>query len=116
MMPQSRPPGVPDKKRLRRIERPASARRPARREETGDQHEDREQVEPIAQHVRIGKHHVARAEHQRDQIIAETAEKQRGKQVNHHDHAVHGDELIIMFRVDEREITGKAELQAHQPG
>ena len=81
--------------RLRRIERPARAGRSARHEEAGDQHQHRQQVDPVAQHVHVGEHHVPRAEHQRDQVVAEAAEEQRGQQVDHHDHAVHGDELVV---------------------
>ena len=100
--------------RLRRIQRPAGARRTARHEEPGDEHQHREQVEPEAQHVQVREHHVPRAAHQRDEVVAETAEEQRGQQVDHHDHAVHGDVLVIVLRRDERERVGEAQLQAHQ--
>ena len=102
--------------RLRRIERPARPGRAARREEARDQHEDRQQVDPVAEHVDVGKHHVPGADHQRDQVVAEAAEEERGQQVHHHDHAVHGDELVVGLRRDEVEEAGKAELQPDQPG
>ncbi len=100
--------------RLRRIQRPASAGRPARHEEAGQQHDHRQQVDPEAQHVQEREHHVARADHQRDQVVAEAAEKQRGQQIDHHDHAVHGHVLVVRVRVDEIEATGKAQLHPHQ--
>ena len=45
---------------------------------TGDEearHEDqyRHEVEPEAQHIEEREHHVARADHQRDHVIAEAA-------------------------------------------
>ena len=102
--------------RLGRIEGPAGAGRPARHEEARHQHQHREQVDPVAQHVDIGEHHVPGAHHQRDQVVAEAAQEQRGEQVDHHDHAVHGDELVVLGRVDDREGVREAELQPHQPG
>ena len=45
--------------------------------------------------------------HQRDQVIAEAAQEQRRQQVDHHDHAVHGDELVVVARVDEGNVSGK---------
>ena len=115
MMPQSAAAGRAGHDRLRRVERPARAGRPAGREEAGDQDQHREQIDPVAQHVDIGKDHVARADHQRDQVVAEAAEEQRGEQVDHHDHPVHGDELVVGLGGDEVEGAGEAELQAHQP-
>ena len=115
MMPQSRARGA-GQDRLGRIEGPAGAGRPARHEETGHQHEHGEQIDPVAQHVDVGEHHVPGADHQRDQVVAEPAQEQRGEQVDHHDHAVHGDELVVLGRVDDREGVREAELQPHQPG
>jgi hypothetical protein len=63
----------------------------------------------------VGKDHVPRADHQRDQVIAEAAEEERRQHVDHHHHAVHRHELVIGIGVDEREDARKAELQAHQP-
>ena len=116
MMPQSCAARRAGQDRLRRIERPAGAGRPAGREEARHQHQHGEQIDPVAQHVDIGEHHVARADHQRDQVVAEAAEEQRGQQIDHHDHAVHGDELVIGLGRDEGEGAGEAELQPHQPG
>jgi hypothetical protein len=93
-MPQSCP-GVPEKGR--------------------GKHPDREQVDPVAQHVHIGEHHVPGADHQRDQVVAEAAEEQRREQVDHHDHAVHGDELQVLVGIDKRKRAGESELQPHQP-
>ncbi len=102
--------------RLRRVERPAGAGRPAGRKEARHQHQHGKQVDPVGEHVDIGEHHVAGPHHERDQVVAETAQEQCRQQVDHHDHAVHGDELVIGFRRDEIECAGEAELQPHQPG
>ena len=101
--------------RLRRIERPARPGWAARNKETRDQHEHRQQVHPETEHVYIRKHHVPGANHQRDQVVAEPAEKQRGEKVDHHDHAVHGDELIIGAGVNERQQPWKSELNPDKP-
>ncbi len=79
------------------------------------QDHDCEQVDPVAQHVHIGEHHVPGADHQRDEVGAEAAEEQRRQQVDHHDHAVHGDELQELVGIDEGKGARKSELQAHQP-
>ena len=94
MMPHSRARGSRENG-LWRIERPTGPGRSAGHEEACHQHQHGEQVDPVAQHVHERENHVARAEHQRDQVIAEPAEEQRGEQVDHHDHAVHGDELVV---------------------
>ena len=99
---------------LRRIERPAGAGRATRHEEAGQQHHHRQRVDPDAQHVEVGEHHVARADHQRDQVVAEAAEEERGQQVDHHDHPVHRHELVVALGRDERDRAREAELQPHQ--
>ncbi len=99
--------------RLRRVERPAGAGGPARHEEARDQHEHRQQVHPVGQHVQVREHHVPRAALERDQQIPEPAQEQRREQVDHHDHPVHGDELVIVVGADEAEGVGEAELHPH---
>ena len=83
-------------------------------EEAREQHDDREQVDPEAQHVHVREHHVPGAAHERNQVVAEPAEEQRRQQVDDHDHAVHGHELIIVVRRDEAEGVREADLQPHQ--
>ncbi len=100
---------------LRRVQGPARASRPARYEETRRQHQHGQQIDPVTQHVHIGEHHVAGADHQRDEVVAEAPEKQRREQVDDHDHAVHGDKLQVGLRLDKGEGVRKAELQPHQP-
>ena len=90
--------------------------RPARHEKADHQQQHGEQVNPVAEHVGIGEHHVPRPHHQRNEVIAETAQKQRGQQIDHHDHAVHGDELGVILGIDERQGAGKTQLHADQPG
>jgi hypothetical protein len=102
--------------RLRRIQGPAGPGRPAGNEEPGHQHQHRQQVDPVAEHVDIGEHHVPRAQHQRDQVVAEATQEQRRQQVDHHDHPVHGDELVIAVGVDEGEVVREGQLQPHHPG
>jgi len=51
----------------------------------------------------------------RNEIVAEAPQEQRGQQVDHHDHAVHGDELIVGLGGDKIEGVREAQLQPHQP-
>ena len=99
--------------RLRRIERPAGAGRAAGHEHAGDQHEYCEQIHPEAQHVHVREHHVPRPAHEWNEQVAEAAEEEGGEEVDHHDHPVHGDELVITLRLDDREGVRKAKLQSH---
>ena len=108
-------PGGAGENRLRRVQGPASSGGPARHEEGRRQHQDGEQVDPVAQHVHIGEDHVPGADHQRDQVVAEASQEQCREQVDHHDHAVHGDELEILICIDKGKCAGKSQLQAHQP-
>ena len=101
---------------LRRIEGPAGTRGAARREEAGHQHQNGEQIDPITQHVYIGENHISSAHHQWDEVIAEAAEEQRREKVDHHDHAVHGDKLVVVARLDKRECIRETQLQPHHPG
>src|SRR4029077_20600151 len=78
------------------------------------QHQHRDQIYPVTDHVHVGEDHVPGAAHQRDEVVAKAPEKQRGQQVDHHDHAVHGDELVVVVGRDEGESMREAQLQAHQ--
>ncbi len=100
---------------LRRIERPASTRGPARHKETRHQHQHSQQIDPVTQHVHIGKHHVARADHQRNEVVAKPAQEQRREQVDDHDHAVHRDQLEVGLGRDEGERVRESQLQPHHP-
>ena len=83
----------------------------ARHEEAGDEDQHGQRVDPDTQHVHEREHHVTGTAHERDQVIAEAAEEQGGQQVDHHDHAVDRDELVIVLGIDERERIGETELQ-----
>lgn len=107
-------PGRSLQNRLRRIQRPAGTGRTTRHEKAGHQHQHRQQVHPKAQHVQVGENHIPRAHNQRNQVIPKTAEEQSRQQINHHDHAVHGHELIVVRRVDEGKAAGETQLQTHQ--
>ncbi len=98
---------------LRRIQGPARAGGAAGHEEARHQQQHSEQIDPVAHHVDIGEHHVARADHQRNEVVAEASQEQRGEQVDHHDHAVHRDVLQVGGRRDEREHVRETELQPH---
>ena len=100
--------------RLGRIQRPAGAGGPAGDEETGQQHDDAQQVDPEAEHVHVGEDHVPGAAHQRDQVVAESTQEQRRQQVDDHDHPVHGHVLVILVGVHQVEAVGKTQLQAEQ--
>ena len=109
------PAGRAGENRLRWVQGPAGAGGPARCEKARGQHQNGEQINPIAQHVHIGENHVPGADHQRDKVVAEASKEQSCEQEDHHDHAVHGDELEVLVRVDERKRSGKSQLQSHHP-
>ncbi|GBF25487.1 hypothetical protein MnTg02_00519 [bacterium MnTg02] len=100
---------------MRRVKRPAGARGPAGHEKARNQDQYRRQIDPVAQHVCKGEDHIPRADHQRDEVITEAPQEQRGEQVDHHDHAMSGNELVIMARFDNRKRVWEPQLQPHQP-
>ena len=114
MMPQVRS-GRAVQDGLRRVQGPAGAGRPAGHEEARDQQQHGQQVEPVAEHVHVREHHVAGADHQRDQVVAEPAQEQRREQVDDHDHPVHADQLQVGARGDEGDTPREPELQPHEP-
>ena len=113
-MPHSCP-GVPERMAWGGYKRPAGARGTSRHEEARHQDQHREQIDPVAQHVHVGKNHVPGAHHQRDQVVPEAPQEQRGEQIDHHDHPVHGDELQVLSGADEGEGAREGQLQPHQP-
>src|SRR5713101_9137400 len=100
---------------LGRVQGPAGARGTSRREEARHQDQHREQIDPVAHHVHVGKNHVPGAHHQRDQVVSEAPQEQRGEQIDHHDHAVHGDELQVVSGADGGEAAREGQLQPYQP-
>ncbi len=100
---------------LGRVQGPAGTRGPAGHEEARHQQQHGEQIDPVTHHVDIGENHVAGADHQRDEVVAETPQEQRGEQVDDHDHAVHGDELKVVARVDKGKDVREPQLQPHDP-
>ena len=79
----------------RRIRRPSGVGGAARQEEARDHDEPAREVQPVAQHVQARKRHVRRADHQRDEVVAERADGERHDGEKHHDRAVHRAELRV---------------------
>jgi len=75
-------------------------------EENARQHEG-----PIGKGVETRKRHVARANHQGDQIISKAGEDGRGIPEDH-GHAMHGEKLIVGFR-GKPGLIGTRQLNAH---
>jgi hypothetical protein len=78
----------------RGIRRPARRRGAARHEEPGHHHETSHEVQPVTERVQARKRHVRRANHQRDEVVAER-QNQRHDREEHHDGAVHRAELEV---------------------
>ena len=91
-------PGVPGEIACGGYKRPACTRRTSRHEKADNQDDDRQRVDPDAQHVHEREYHIPRTELQRNKVIAESTEEQRRQQVDHHDHAVRRDELVGSFQ------------------
>ncbi len=98
---------------LRWIKSPACAGRTTWYKKARHEQQNCAQIDPVTDHVEVGKDHVSRATHQRDQVITEPAQKQGRQKIDHHDHAVHGDELQVTVGIDKRESMWKPQLQAH---
>ncbi|MDR8957485.1 hypothetical protein FEP76_06014 [Burkholderia multivorans] len=97
-------------RRERHVVEPAAvghrAERKARVEE-----QPREQEHPVGERVQPRKRHVARAEHQRPQIVRETG--QHGQRVQEdHRHAVHREQRVVLRGREQRRVRPR-ELDAH---
>ena len=94
------PPGLALRRRdrKRRVGRPSRVRRAARREEAGEHDYATHEVHPVARHVELGKRHVGRPDLERDDEVAEAADRKRYNPEKHHDGAVHGAELVVELR------------------
>ena len=55
-----------------------------------------DEIDPVGQRIQPRKRHVARAQQQRPQIVAETRQHRRGIEEDHR-HAVHGEQLVVLF-------------------
>jgi hypothetical protein len=70
------------------------------------------QVHPVAEGVEAGERHVARADLQRRQVHGEPFEHRHGEE-EHHRRAVHGEDLVVGLRRQERALRG-GELDADE--
>ena len=104
----------------RRIGKPAHIRRRARAiqaiaaNEAEVKQQPAEGGDPEAEGVEAGKGHVARADHQRDKVVAK-AEENRHAHEEDHGGAVHGEHAIEDLGRDEV-IVGHGQLDAHHGG
>ena len=84
--------------RKRRVENPADARArlavAAGREDRANGHRGAGHEEPVAEIVQAGKRHVRRADMQRHEVVAETAEERGDHDEEHHQDAVGGDQNV----------------------
>ena len=82
-----------------RVEGPAGVDAAGQHGEEGEQSADHQQIP--AQQVDARKRQVARADHHRQEEIAQRCGNGRNQEEEHHHHAVHGEELVIGVRRDE---------------
>ena len=80
----------------RRVRVPAERRRPARREEAGEQDQSAEREEVVAEQVQPRERHVGGPDLQRQQLVGE-ADEQRGGEQQQHDRAVHREQLVVLL-------------------
>jgi hypothetical protein len=97
----------------RRIHEPAAARRQAE-EQAGEEHQPADRIGPVGERGKPRKRHVARPQHVRQQQDAHRFHCRHGEQ-EHHDRAVHGEELVVELWPDEVVLRHR-ELGPHQQG
>ncbi len=61
----------------------------------GRQEQEAAEVQPVGEVVEAGERHVGRADHQRDQVVAQTGEGERTEEDEQHDRAVHREQLVV---------------------
>ena len=89
-------PGLYAARGVRHVVEPAVVRSGADRE-AGIHEKAGRQVDPVGQCVQPRECHVARAEHQRPQIVAETGQHRHGVEEDHR-HAVRREQLVVLLR------------------
>ena len=87
---------------VRRVAGPPDVGGAARSEVTGDDDQPAEQEQPERQGVEPRKDHVGRADLQRDQVVRQAGHGRGGEQ-QHHDRAVHREQLVVALLVDQLE-------------
>ena len=98
--------------RERHVVEPARIRR--RVHEEARVHEDAgAEEQPVAQRVQARERHVARADHQRQQVVPERAGRHRDDEEEDHRDAVHREKLVVGLR-PEHVLVRLRELRAHQ--
>ena len=95
----------------RRISEPSEVGRAARGEESRDHHQAAAEVEPVGQGVEPGKGHVRCADLQRHEVVGQPEGEGPGEE-EHHDAAVHGEELVVGVAVDDV-VVGNGQLGPH---
>jgi hypothetical protein len=83
-------------------------------DEAGGRHRGAEQVQPVAERVQSREGDVGGADLQRQHDIGE-AEHDRGRVEEQHDRAVHGEQLVELFRRQELQARAR-QLGTHQQG
>ena len=82
--------------RERRIGRPGAAEGAAFDEERREDDDRREQEDLVAEPIDPREHHVVRADHERDQVVAEGRDQDRHRDPEDHDRAVVGHERVVV--------------------
>ena len=88
--------------RERRVAEPTTVGRAAERERRVEE-EPAEREDPEAEHVEARERDVARADHQRDEVVAERG-RDRHPEQEHHRGAVHREELVVTRRAEDRAV------------
>ena len=91
---------------------PARARRSARGEVAAVEHDPAEQVQPVRERVQARERHVARADHQRHEEVAEPGEDRHDDEEDHR-RAVHRHRAVVGV-LRQEVLVRRRELRAHQ--
>ena len=98
--------------RERRVGGPAGARGAPVGEEAREDDEPAEEEEPVREGVQARERHVPRADHERDEVVAEAREDRDDEEEDHH-RPVHGEQLVVGVLRDEV-VVRLGELGAHE--
>ena len=98
--------------RERRVGRPARARRAAVDAEAREDDEPAQEEEPERERVQPRERHVARADHERHEVVPEAGEDRHDEEEDHR-RPVDREELVVAVARDDV-LLGLAELEAHE--
>ena len=103
--------GVGEERREGSVERPAGIHSAG--DQGGDDEQSPQGINVPARQIQAGEGHLARADHERNEEVAESGGNRGNQEEPHHDDAMRGEQLVVGFRIHHIPCR-RQQLEAHQ--